>query len=99
MSETRNSREPVGLLACAGRFPIVFAEKARELGIPVVCVGITGMADPALRDLCTEYRPMRRLSMGHVMRTFHRGGVKRWAMAGKFHKHLILRPFRLIQFL
>ena len=91
--------EPVGLLACAGRFPIAVAEKARDLGIPVVCVGIAGMADPALRDICTEYRPMRRLSMGHVMRTFHRGGVKRWAMAGKFHKHLALRPFRLVQFL
>ena len=30
------TREPVGLLACAGRFPILFAEKARECGIPVV---------------------------------------------------------------
>ena len=93
------SREPVGLLACAGQFPITFAEKARSLGIPVVCVGIAGMADPYLGEVCAEYRPMRRLSMGYVMRTFRRGGVKRWAMAGKFHKHLAFRPFRLIQFL
>jgi DUF1009 family protein len=93
------SREPVGLLACAGRFPIAFAEKARSLGIPVVCVGVAGMADPVLKDVCAEYRPMSRLSMGYVMRTFRRGGVKRWAMAGKFHKHLAFRPFRLVQFL
>ena len=28
--------EPIGLLAGAGRFPILFAEKARQNGIPVV---------------------------------------------------------------
>ena len=91
--------EPVGLLACAGRFPIVFAEKARECGIPVVCVGVAGMADPALRELCPEYHTLRRASLGYVIRTFRGGGVRRWTMAGKFHKHLIFRPWRLYQFL
>lgn len=91
--------EPVGLLACAGRFPIVFAEKARESGIPVVCVGVAGMADPALRGLCHEYHTLRRASLGFVFRKFRRGGVRRWTMAGKFHKHLLFRPWRLYQFL
>src|SRR5438105_231946 len=81
-----DTREPVGLLACAGRFPIVFAEKARESGIPVVCVGVAGMADPALRGLCTEFTWLRRASVGAVIRSFHRGGVRRWTMAGKFDK-------------
>jgi len=93
------SREPVGLLACAGRFPIVFAEKARECGVPVVCLGVQGMADPVLRDLCTEYYPLRRLSLGAAIRAFRRGGVKRWTMAGKFHKHLAFHPLRLWHFL
>ncbi|HUR54783.1 MAG TPA: UDP-2,3-diacylglucosamine diphosphatase LpxI, partial [Gemmataceae bacterium] len=91
--------EPVGLLACAGRFPITIVEKARSLGIPVVCVGVEGMADPHLRTICTEYHPLRRAALGKIIRVFRRGGVKRWAMAGKFHKHLVLRPFRLVQFL
>ena len=47
---------PIGLLAGAGRFPILFAIKARELGIPVICIGVAGMADPALRDVCHEFR-------------------------------------------
>src|SRR5262245_6222876 len=93
-----NPAEPVGLLACAGRFPIVFAEKARECGIPVVCVGIAGMADPALQEICHEFRWLRRLSLGYTIRAFRRGGVRRWTMAGKFHKHLIFRPWRLFQF-
>lgn len=95
----RDTPEPIGLLACAGRFPIVIAEKAKSLGIPVVCVGVAGMADPHLRTLCTEYLSLRRAALGKIIRTFQRGGVRRWAVAGKFHKHLALRPFRLVQFL
>lgn len=93
------TREPVGLVACAGRFPIVFAEKARECGLPVVCIGVAGMADPALKSLCHEFHWLRRLSLGFAIRTFRRGGVRRWAMAGKFHKHLIFRPWRVVHFL
>lgn len=93
-----DAREPVGLLACAGRFPIVFAEKARECGIPVVCVGAAGMADPVLKDLCAEFTWLRRLSLGSVIRTFRRGGVRRWAMAGKFEKRMLFRPWRWLHF-
>ena len=90
-------REPVGLLAGAGRFPIVFAEKARELGIPVVCVGVAGMADPYLATICHRFHWLRRLSLGFVLRSFRDGGVRPWTMAGKFHKHVIFQPRRLLQ--
>ena len=93
------SPEPVGLLACAGRFPILFAEKARSCGIPVVCLGVSGMADPILQSVCTEFRWLRRLSLGTAIRTFRRGGVRRWTMAGKFHKHQAFHPLRLWHFL
>jgi DUF1009 family protein len=91
--------EPVGLLACAGRFPIIFAEKARELGVPVICLGVPGMADPALKDICAEFHWLRRLSLGFVIRTLRRRGVSRWTMAGKFHKHWLYRPWRWLHFL
>lgn len=94
-----NAVAPVGLLACAGRFPVVIAEKARECGIPVVCVGVAGMADPALKDICTEFHWLRRMSMNKISRSFVRGGVTRWAMAGKFHKINLFRPWRLVQLL
>ncbi len=92
-------REPVGLLACAGRFPIVFAEKAREVGVPVVCLGVAGMADPALKAVCTDFRWMRTASLGFMIRTFRRAGVRRWTMAGKFHKHELVKPWLLLRFL
>ena len=90
---------PVGLLAGAGRFPILFAQKARELGLPVVCVGVADMADPALASVCTEFHWLRRISIGFVARTFRRGGVTRWTMAGKYHKHVLFRPWKWVRLL
>ncbi len=91
--------QPVGLIACGGRLPIAFAEKARACGIPVVCIGIAGMADPALKSICQEFHWLRRMSLGFSIRTFRRAGVTRWAMAGKFHKHILYQPWRWFQFL
>lgn len=90
---------PVGLLAGAGRFPLVYAQKARQLGIPLVCVGVAGMADPALAGLCDRFHWLRRMSLGYVIRRFRAGGVHRWTMAGKFHKHLLLQPWLLWRWL
>jgi hypothetical protein len=85
---------PVGLVAGAGRFPIAFAEKARAVGRPVVCVGIAGMADPVLAEICPRFHWLRRMSLGFIFRSFRRGGVRQWTMAGKFHKHLAFQPWR-----
>jgi DUF1009 family protein len=92
-----SGHQPVGLLACAGRYPIVIAQKARECGIPVVCVGVAGMADPVLKELCTEFHLLRTSSLGFIMRSFQRGGVSRWMMAGKFNKLVLFHPWRWLQ--
>lgn len=90
-------REPVGLIACGGRFPVAFAEKARACGIPVVCVGVADMIDPALPAVCAEFTWLRRLSLGTVIRAFKRGGVRRWTMAGKFEKRMLFQPWRWLR--
>jgi DUF1009 family protein len=84
----------VGLLAGAGRFPFLFAEKAKGLGIPVVGVGHVSLTDPALADHCDRFTLLRRLSLGGAIRAFRRGGVRQWTMAGKFHKHLLFQKGR-----
>lgn len=93
------AREPVGLLAAGGRFPVVFAEKARAVGLPVVCIAVKGMADPALKELCPTFHWLRRLALGKVIRGFRAGGVKRFAVAGKFHKAVLLRPWMWLRML
>ncbi len=90
-------KEPIGLLAGWGRFPIMFAEKAREIGIPVVCVGIRGMADKAaLEPIVHRFHWTRLASIGRPIRCFKKGGVRQWVWAGKVHKVSIFRPFRLL---
>jgi DUF1009 family protein len=91
--------EPVGLLACGGRFPVAFAEKARACGIAVVCIGAAGMADPRLKDICARFSWQRRASLGAIIRTFRRAGVRRWTMAGKFEKRLLFHPWRWFYFI
>ncbi len=89
--------EPIGLIAGWGRFPIYFAEKAKRLGIPVICVGIRGMADRAsLEPLVHRFYVSRMASLGGPIRCFRREGVRRYMMAGKILKVNMFRPGRLV---
>jgi DUF1009 family protein len=79
--------EPIGLVAGWGRFPVLFAQKAKSLGIPVVCVGIRGMADrAALEPHCHRFYWSRLAALGRPIRCFRRERVRRWTMAGKVFK-------------
>src|SRR3954453_19434632 len=88
---------PIGLLAGAGRFPIVFAEKARSLGIPVVCVGIRHMATPELSGLVSRFYWAGITRLGRMIPCFKRAGVERIVMAGKIHKTVMHVRFRWLR--
>src|SRR5262245_32852098 len=75
------SSAPVGLLAGSGRFPIVFAEKARGVGLPVVCVGVRYEADPRLEEMTHRFYWAGVARMGRMIRCFRREGVRRVVMA------------------
>src|ERR1700676_181021 len=89
-----SSRQAIGLLAGSGRFPIVFAEKARSLGIPVVCIGIRYEAAPELADLVPRFYWAGVARMGRMIRCFKREKVERIVMAGKITKAVIHTPWR-----
>ena len=55
------------------------------------------MADPALERICHSFTWLNRASLGGVIRAFRRAGVRRFTMAGKFHKHIIYQPWRWLQ--
>src|SRR5438093_9560304 len=89
---------PLGLLAGSGRFPIVFAEKARQLNLPVVCVGIRHEAAPELAGLVGRFYWAGVARLGRMIRCFKHEGVRRVVMAGKILKttmHTRWRIFRL----
>lgn len=91
---------PIGLLAGYGRFPIVFAEKARSLNLPVVCVAMRGEASRELAGLVHRFHWTRPTQLGRMIRLFRREGVEQLVMAGKVHKaNLLHRPWKLFALL
>ena len=89
------TQEPIGLIAGWGRFPVLIAEKAKKLGIPVVCVGIRGMAEKEqLAPLVHRFYWTRLAAMNRPIRCFKKSGVRRWTMAGKVFKINAFSPFR-----
>jgi DUF1009 family protein len=86
-------------LAGSGRFPIIFAQKARQLGIPVVCVGIRHEAPPELADLVQRFYWAGLARLGRMIRCFKREGVEHVVMAGKIHKTAMHAPWRLLRYL
>jgi DUF1009 family protein len=92
--------EPIGLLAGSGRFPLAFAEKARRVGRPVVCVGLRHEAPSELCGLVHRFYWSGLGHLGRMIRCFKREGVRRLVMAGKVHKATFLhRPWRLLSLL
>ncbi len=99
-NDSPDSNSPVGLLAGGGRFPVLFAEKARSLGIPVVCVGLRGSADPGLEKYVDRFHWSLPGRIGRIIRLFKRAGVRQVVMAGKVHKADILhKPWKALTLL
>jgi DUF1009 family protein len=89
--------QPIGLLAGSGRFPVVFAQKARRLGLPVICVGIRHEASPELAELVHRFYWAGVARLGRMIRCFKREGVARATMAGKIHKTVMHTPWRVMR--
>jgi DUF1009 family protein len=94
-TQTRSSA-PVGLLAGGGRFPIVFAQKARAVGLPVVCVGVKCAAAPELAGLVGKFYWAGLARLGRMIRCFKRAGVTRVVMAGKIGKSVMHSRWRFV---
>lgn len=99
MPEWTDTDRPVGLLAGGGRFPIIFAEKARAQGLNVVCVGVRYEASPELQALCSRFYWSGIARMGRMIRCFKREGCEKIVMAGKIHKTVIYTPLRIFRLL
>jgi DUF1009 family protein len=90
---------PIGLLAGAGRFPLAFAEKAKSLGLSVVCVALRYEASPELATLVHRFYWTAISRMGRVIRLFKRENVQQIVMAGKVHKaNYLHHPWRWLTF-
>jgi UDP-2,3-diacylglucosamine hydrolase len=89
----------IGLLAGAGRFPVAFAQAARNQGISVFGVGVLGMASDELHGLCDYFTTTSLGRFGRAIRLFKRARIERAVMAGKVDKTVLFQPFRWLRHL
>lgn len=73
----------VGLIAGSGRFPILFAEEARRMGVEVTALGIKGVTDPALEAVVGKLQVFPLGQLQKPIEIFKAAGVSRIVMAGK----------------
>ena len=91
ISNATHDGEKIGLVAGWGKFPIRVAERLVQQGYQVYCVGVYGHADPALRDICTEFREFGMGKMGAQVKYLRSKGVSKATMAGKIFKTLLFQ--------
>lgn len=101
LSTSLNTRpvQRIGLLAGAGRFPIAFAEAARNQGISVFGVGVVGMASDELYRVCDYFTTTSLGRFGRAIRLFKSARIDRIVMAGKVDKTVLFHPYRWIRHL
>jgi UDP-2,3-diacylglucosamine hydrolase len=89
----------IGLLAGAGRFPIVFARAAAQQGYSVYCMGVAGMVSDELQSICSDFRTAPLGRMAKAIRFFKRRHIDRVVMAGKIEKRVLFNPLRIVRHL
>ncbi|MBQ18446.1 MAG: hypothetical protein CMJ65_15130 [Planctomycetaceae bacterium] len=89
----------IGLLAGAGRFPLVFAQAAQRRGLKVFAVGVHGMVSAELASSCDHFTTAGLARLGRAIRLFKRAGVHNVVMAGKIEKTVLFRPWRFLKLL
>ena len=92
------AQPPIGLLAGSGRYPLLFAEKARSLGIPVCCIGLKHEASPELAKIANTFHWAGVAQLGKMIRCMKRDGVRQ-AVRPARHKVVIHQPWRLFRLL
>ena len=93
-----NEVEPLGLIAGAGRLPVLIAAGICQTGRRLVIVGIRGQADPALRDLADVFAWAGITRMGRWIRLLRRNGVSHAVLAGGVRKANMYSPLRLLRY-
>ena len=81
-----SAKEPIGLIAGWGRFPIQVARALVRDGHPVCCIAISGHASTDLESICDHVYWSGVGKLGGHIRYFRRHGVPRVTMAGKLFK-------------
>lgn len=84
----------IGLIAGSGRFPLEFADSARQGGHQVIAVAIEEETSPDLAGRVEEIRWLRMGELQAIIDTFLSRGVDKIVMAGKITKTSMFNHLR-----
>lgn len=87
----------VGLIAAAGRLPIIIAQGMRASGVRVCGIGLRGHYDASLPALCDVFAPAGVYRIGSWIRILQREGARRAIIAGRVAKGRMHDPLRLFR--
>jgi len=90
--------EKIGLIAGNGRFPILFAQGARENNVRVVAVGIEGETSPEIKDYVESLHWIKLAQLGKLIRCLKSEGVTRAVMAGGLTKSKMYSRFPFLKY-
>lgn len=83
-----------GLIAGTGRFPILFAEAARQHGVEVVAVAHRGQTLPELADHVARLHWIKVGELGKLITLFKDEGIKDAALVGGIKKTIMFADIR-----
>ena len=84
----------LGLIAGNGKFPLIFAEQAKQEGVSLVTVAHRGETSKEIERVGDEVTWIRVGELGKIIRTFQRAGVHEAVMAGGIRKVKLFSNFR-----
>jgi len=84
----------LGLIAGNGRFPLLFADAARQAGYRVTAVAHRGETPEALQDRVDELHWIKVGHIGHLIKHFKAAGVETVVMAGGIKKTRMFTEYR-----
>ncbi|HXV69013.1 MAG TPA: UDP-2,3-diacylglucosamine diphosphatase LpxI [Nitrospira sp.] len=85
----------IGLIAGNGRFPIIFADNARKMGLYVSAVAHEGETEPELEQHVDRIHWVKLGQLNKLIKAFKGDGIKRAVMLGgikKTHVYSTVRP-------
>jgi DUF1009 family protein len=88
------SKEPIGIIAGGGKFPMLIAESARREGHPVVAVAHYDETDPALEEKVDKIIWIKLGQLGQLIKALKKNRVRKALMAGSIKKHRMFSKIR-----
>ncbi len=90
--------EKIGLIAGNGRFPILFAQGAKENNVRVVAVAVEGETSPEIKDYVESVHWIKLAQLGKLIKCLKGEGVTRAVMAGGLTKSKMYSRFPFLKY-